>query len=859
MANDSFGVKKIYPDSTRNPSSYYLQGPGEDARLKLVDDGTGTLTRNTNNVYSIINPGHDPTLEILTTAGYQSSLVEKDHSKAASKTFMMNTKDWRNVECTVYVKVSSATSNKGIAWVCRGGVTTFKSAGNCEACGYMAYLRYAGQTVFSKIEHRGSVNNSPLKSVTSDLEGRWVGFKFCVFNFADDNPGVDVGLELWIDENESNSWRKVNSFSDRGSWGSKGAACGGTASQVLSFGGPVVSLIISDASAVEFKKLSVREIVYNGVFNEGGSNSGAGQENGGTGSTGSGSTGGNTNPGTGAVSRCTSTQTNTISNSSTQTRSNSGTSTFTSGGTDTSGVVTNSNPVITSSNNNSNTPATQTGNTGGGGGNVDRHGVQSAYARGQIRYDFRENFRGDGLRFDFTGFGSSFASAELMGYFRNSSSVDDEVSGKMGGGKHSSGSRPRCYDLGIDCGNGAVRYRVEDKHPSTGGGKSGPGSGQGGGVGFTNRWVGYRFVKRNLSNGVLLEIWQDQGNNAGNAPANQWKKIMSHVDTQHNWKIPPSDHQETIRIDDVSTGSLDWKWLSLREIGASDSGTAATPQNSSNSISTSSGSGSGPFDGGTGGGGSSSGGGGGGSCSCDSGTPSSSTGTGNDMCDSNGDGIADTPGSGGGAQPEPPPIETLTSDFTVLYNIAVDVTDSCTFGNPLEVKPYESVYDDAAPDAFQYQDLGYQAGSGNTAVGLIVANTESVLYNTIPRKIVVKAIKRTVDSETETCSGDLYMRVRNTVDNSLKYQFGTEVDVATIGVNDQDLTFTQDDNKVQLKVGDMILLEYLNNSAADDKCIQVKHTEKDKTDGVNTYLVYRRSTGYVFSDRDKDFSVDIFT
>jgi hypothetical protein len=755
---------------------------------------------------------------------------------------MMTNKDWRNVECTVYVMVGAAnTSTSSFMWSVRGGALTNKANGNCEASGYQGYLGYSGNSKFAKMEHAGSVNNTMTKAVTSDLEARWVGFKFCCFNFADDESGADVGLEIWIDEGEKNSWKRVNAYSDRGNWGNSGAHCGGTASQVLSYGGPVASFVIGNAVDIEFKKLSVREINFNGVFNEGGSNSGAGQQNGGTGSTGSGSSGGNTNTGTGSVSRCTSQNSNIISNSSTSTRTNTGTNTS---GTDTSGVVTNGSPITGSTNNNS--------NTGAGGGSVDRFGVQSAYARGQIRYDWKENFRDDGKRFDFTGLGSSFASCELIGYFRHSNSLDDEVAGKMGGGRHSSGSKPRCYVLGIATDNGAVRYRLEENHPSTGGGRSGPGSGQGGGVGLGSNWIGYRFVKRNQPNGVLLEIWQDQGNNNGNSPANAWKKIMSHVDTEKNWKNPPSDHQETIRIDEES--NLEWKWISLREIRDGDSGTAApnTPSGSSGSISTGSGGGGDPFGSGGGGGGS------GGGCGCDSGNAGS--GTGDDMCDSDGDGVPDTPGSGGGAQPEPPPIETLTTDFTVLYNIAVDVTDSCTFGNPTEVLPYEEIYKDATPDAHQYQDLGYMTGAGNTAVGLIVANTESILYNKIIRKVVVKAIKRTVDSETATCSGDLYLRVRSSVlENQLRYQFGSPVNVATIDVNDQELTFTMDDNKEPLKVGDMILLEYLNNSADKDKCLKVKHTEKDKIDGVNSYLVYRRSTGYVFSDRDKDASFSLFT
>jgi len=362
LPNDSFGVKKIYPDSTVNPQSFYISD--DDPRRELV--GGGIISRNSSTqVYTIENPGPNVVLQIYTTAGYRSSSIEKDHGKAASKGYMMTAKDWRNVEMTMYVRVDSSTSTKGISMICRGGATTNKSQGNCEACGYLAYLGYQGSSVFGKIEHYGSVNYTTANSATSDLEGRWIGFKFVCYNKADTGGGAAVALEIWIDENESNSWRRIQNWTDNGNWGNSGKACGGVADQILSFGGPVASFVISAAQFVKFKKLSVREISAEGVFNEGGSNAGGGQQNGGTGSTGSGSTGGSTNNGTGGVSRCTSP--NTKSNTSTNTKA--GSNLDSDNPTDTSGSTTNSSPASTSTNNNS--------NTGAGGGNVDKFGVVS--------------------------------------------------------------------------------------------------------------------------------------------------------------------------------------------------------------------------------------------------------------------------------------------------------------------------------------------------------------------------------------------------------------------------------------------------------------------------------------------------
>ena len=77
----------------------------------------------------------------------------------------------------------------------------------------------------------------------------------------------------------------------------------------------------------------------------------------------------------------------------------------------------------------------------GDGGAADTNGVKATYSSATgaaIKYNFIENFQGDSYRFDFEGLGSSFPSAELIGYFRfTSSPPDDEVAGKMTGGNHS--------------------------------------------------------------------------------------------------------------------------------------------------------------------------------------------------------------------------------------------------------------------------------------------------------------------------------------------------------------------------------------------------------------------------------------
>ena len=335
---------------------------------------------------------------------------------------------------------------------------------------------------------------------------------------------------------------------------------------------------------------------------------------------------------------------------------------------------------------------------------VDKYGVIARYATGRQRTDFEEDFRNDSYRWDFSNV--NFTNYELRGYFYASENVNDEVSGVLGGGRHSSGSSPRSYSVGIDTDDGSgPRYRFEEDHPDYESGQSGNGSGQGGGVGIVDRWVGFSFVIRNLSNGVLLEIWQDQGDNDGGEPANQWKLIASWIDTKFNQKARPSDAMAILRIDG-NVDALDYKWVCLHEILDSDSDdpTANDPD-------------------GTGGSGSGSGG--------------------------TGDG---TGGSGSGpstpAPPPPPPPEVYQEvNFEMMWNINYKSGDPCNVNAPPEFATPIEVFNSQGDDAF------VNIPKDMRACGWFV-NKDSVL---IGRKL--RAIKIFMKKEGSPLSGDIKINV----------------------------------------------------------------------------------------------------
>ena len=192
----------------------------------------------------------------------------------------------------------------------------------------------------------------------------------------------------------------------------------------------------------------------------------------------------------------------------------------------------------------------------------DKYGTQLLYASGtEVKYDYRENFRDDGKRFDFVLDGST--QSEAQGYFAFSANpVDDEVSIKWSQLPHSGSNKVNCYDSGCSIKTGKTRLRMELVHPDYSGAL---GTGQG--VPLKDKFIGYKGVKTVSGDSVTIKLYQDAGNNEGDKPSNEWKQIFSHTDTKY--KITGEHPYITIRIDDPAKKGqkdLKWKWLSVAKI-----------------------------------------------------------------------------------------------------------------------------------------------------------------------------------------------------------------------------------------------------------------------------------------------------
>lgn len=460
-------------------------------------------------------------------------------------------------------------------------------------------------------------------------------------------------------------------------------------------------------------------------------------------------------------------------------------------------------------------------------GTASKDGVVAIYATGPKRYDFNENFRDDGKRFDFNvGASAEYNDCELIGYFAISNPPDDETSGKMRGGKHSDGSTPKCYDFGVDCRNGATRLRTEEDHPN---GYESVGSGQSG-VGMSSKFVGYCFITKNETNGVRCQIYQDAGNNES-TPSNNWKLLLDILETDKNWRNLPSDGQQTIRIDGPSgLPSLKWKWIHIAGIKSGDVAGGAVP------------------------------GGGGGTGGLPPFVPTAT--------DANGDGYNDTTGqyeggtpnnSTGGdtgptapGTPEPipePEIVTVMKKITMKWSIRTLPT-SCNSAEDTEATVTETVFEcpPGSNDPIT-STMDMHADGGALKIGLYVAMDKSMILNDLVKSFTNR-MKR-----VGTAPGEFWWEIWDDK-NNLIYITPPDKRVlaANVDLNYVDVTIEDFKNQATLNLHDRLVLAYnAEGSDVDNKLVVKINESEDSVDGEKTVLTYYGPDGWVV-DPKKNFA-----
>ena len=256
-SKDQFGIIKLYP-SKNNGEEWFINmdNPLSDSRFNPQN----TITKNPDGSWKMKST--QVRMNVYTSTGYNSANIPTlDHSVIASKGYMLAPNDWRNFEMTQYVKVNTSPSDDNFAPYGRGGRHTGSGPPEgCEGSSIKGDVFFSGKVRFAKEQWHVSYVFTNIKTATGSIVDKWVGIKFIVYNFVE-NDKVVVKTELWLDINNNGNFVKVDENVDRGGWGTEGTACGGAPDQIISWGGPITTFRWDTATDVDFKNLSVREIM----------------------------------------------------------------------------------------------------------------------------------------------------------------------------------------------------------------------------------------------------------------------------------------------------------------------------------------------------------------------------------------------------------------------------------------------------------------------------------------------------------------------------------------------------------------------------------------------------------------------
>jgi len=255
---DIFGIKKLY-ETKNNGEEWYLNmnNPTSDSRFNPQN----TITRNPDGSWKM--KATQVRMAVYTSTLYDGDDIPTlDHSEIAANGYMLRPNDWRNFEMTQYVKVNTSPSDDNFSPNGRGGRHTGDGTPpvGCEGSSMKGDVFFSGKVRFAKEQWHVSYVFTSLKTPTTSIEDKWVGIKFIVYNFVQNNKVV-VKTELWLDTNNSGNFVKVDERVDNGGWGTEGVECGGAPDQIISWGGPITTFRWDTATDVDFKNLSVREII----------------------------------------------------------------------------------------------------------------------------------------------------------------------------------------------------------------------------------------------------------------------------------------------------------------------------------------------------------------------------------------------------------------------------------------------------------------------------------------------------------------------------------------------------------------------------------------------------------------------
>jgi hypothetical protein len=253
---------------TKVDGDEWFMDPDELNKDKIFD-ANANLTRNRDGSWSVDSKEHTR-LDVWTKGSgdfrREGAMDTYNHSIIEARGFWYKPSDWKNTEMTGYFKLNEYVEDEYNTY--SRSIWHNKTHNGCGGSDYKLKLHFDGSVSLDKEEWHVHYTDQPKPPWTPEhkiidglgnLTNKWVGLKNIVYNI-DQNGTSYPKVEMWIDQNNSNVWKKVHEYVDRGRWGSTMNRCGGEPDQLITWGSPVATFRWDNTADVDFRNLSVREI-----------------------------------------------------------------------------------------------------------------------------------------------------------------------------------------------------------------------------------------------------------------------------------------------------------------------------------------------------------------------------------------------------------------------------------------------------------------------------------------------------------------------------------------------------------------------------------------------------------------------
>lgn len=232
-------------------------------------DANANLTRNQDGSWSV--DSEEKTRLNVWTKGSgdfrkKGGMDTYNHSIIEGRGFWYKPSDWKNTEMTGYFKLNEYVDDEFSIYI--RSIWHNRTHNGCGGSDYKLKLHFDGSVTLDKEEWHVHYTDQPkppwmpehkIIDGLGNLTNKWIGLKNILYNI-EQNGTFYPKMEMWIDQTNNNTWKKVHEYVDRGGWGSTMDRCGGVSDQLITWGSPVATFRWDDTADVDFRNLSVREI-----------------------------------------------------------------------------------------------------------------------------------------------------------------------------------------------------------------------------------------------------------------------------------------------------------------------------------------------------------------------------------------------------------------------------------------------------------------------------------------------------------------------------------------------------------------------------------------------------------------------